>query len=106
MFSNRSSDKTPSTYSSCKKSAKLEAMFDKPTVELDELRKLAWSGISQRCRAKAWKILCGYLPGNSSRQQEVMQRKKEEYFHCVEQYFLTKDEDIHQVTKPFQNSPS
>jgi len=81
-------------------------MFDKPTVELDELRKLAWSGISQRCRAKAWKILCGYLPGNSSRQQEVMQRKKEEYFHCVEQYFLTKDEDIHQVTKPFQNSPS
>jgi hypothetical protein len=27
-----------------------------------------------------------------------MLRKKEEYFHCVEQYFLTKDQDVHQDT--------
>jgi len=73
--------------------------MDAPTIELEELRRLAWSGISHRSRAKAWKILCGYLPGNSSRQHEVIQRKQEEYFHCVEQYFLTKDEDVHQVNK-------
>lgn len=86
------------TNTESKKFAKLEALMESATVELEELRRLAWSGISPRSRAKAWKILCGYLPGNSSRQQEVMQRKKEEYFHCVEQYFLTKDEDVHQDT--------
>ena len=81
-----------------KKFAKIESLMESAAVELEELRKLAWSGISPRARAKAWKILCGYLPGNSARQQEVMQRKKEEYFHCVEQYFLTKDQDVHQDT--------
>jgi hypothetical protein len=82
----------------CKKFAKIESLMESSTVELEELRKLAWSGISPCSRAKAWKILCGYLPGNGSRQHEVMLRKKEEYFHCVEQYFLTKDQDVHQDT--------
>ena len=93
----KSSAKVFSTTES-KKFAKIECLMESATVELEELRNLAWSGISPRARAKAWKILCGYLPGNSSRQQEVMQRKKEEYFHCVEQYFLTKDQDVHQDT--------
>ena len=81
-----------------KKLAKLESLMESSTVELEELRRLSWSGISPRSRAKAWKILCGYLPGNGSRQSEVMHRKKEEYFHCVEQYFLTKEQDVHQDT--------
>ena len=92
-----SSNKVLST-TECKKFAKIESLMESPTVELEELRKLAWSGISPRSRAKAWKILCGYLPGNGSRQYEVILRKKEEYFHCVEQYFLTKDQDVHQDT--------
>jgi len=93
----RSSSKVLST-TECKKFAKLESLMESASVELEELRRLAWSGLSPRARAKAWKILCGYLPGNSSRQQDVMQRKKEEYFHCVEQYFLTRDQDVHQDT--------
>ena len=46
-----------------KRYAKLELMINEsPSFELEELRKLAWSGISAIARAKAWKILCGYLP--------------------------------------------
>ena len=46
-----------------KRFAKLETLInDSLSFELEELRKLAWSGISSKARAKAWKILCGYLP--------------------------------------------
>ena len=46
-----------------KRFAKLENLInDCQSFEIEELRKLAWSGISSRARAKAWKILCGYLP--------------------------------------------
>ena len=46
-----------------KRFAKLESLINESSsFELEELRKLAWSGISSKARAKAWKILCGYLP--------------------------------------------
>ena len=46
-----------------KRFAKLESLINEsPSYEIEELRKLAWSGISSKARAKAWKILCGYLP--------------------------------------------
>ena len=46
-----------------KRFAKLESLINEsPSFEIEELRKLAWSGISSKARAKAWKILCGYLP--------------------------------------------
>ena len=42
---------------------KLELLInDSLSFDLEELRKLAWSGISAKARPKAWKILCGYLP--------------------------------------------
>lgn len=80
------------------KHAKIEALVASPSIEIEDLRKLAWSGLSIKARAKAWKILCGYLPGNASRQGEVMQRKQEEYQRYVDQYFATKDQDVHQDT--------
>ena len=46
-----------------KRFAKLESLINEsPSFEIEELRKLAWSGVSSKARAKAWKILCGYLP--------------------------------------------
>lgn len=80
------------------KHAKIEALVASPSIEIEDLRKLAWSGLSMKARGKAWKILCGYLPGNASRQDEVMQRKQEEYQRYVDQYFATKDQDVHQDT--------
>ena len=86
-----------------KKFAKLEALLDSPSFELEELRKLAWPGISSRARPKAWKTLCGYLPPQSApdpdqaarRLQEVVQRKRDEYARYVKQYFATREEDVH-----------
>merc|ERR1712223_240709 len=106
-----------------KRYAKLENLInDCQSFEIEELRKLAWSGISSRARAKAWKILCGYLPppgtasispeenlNNASvlssakqlqpssmrrrNQEEVVQRKQVEYRRYVEQYFTTRHDD-------------
>ena len=46
-----------------KRFAKLESLINEsPSFEIEELRTLAWSGVSSKARAKAWKILCGYLP--------------------------------------------
>ena len=36
--------------------------------------------------------------GNAGRQAEMMQRKQEEYQRYVDQYFATKDQDVHQDT--------
>ena len=93
--------KESSTSSSCNhlsKQAKIEALVASNSIEIEDLRQLAWPGLTPKARAKAWKILCGYLPGNASRQQEVMQRKQEEYQRYVDQYFATKDQDVHQDT--------
>merc|ERR1712136_709317 len=106
-----------------KRYAKLENLInDCQSFEIEELRKLAWSGISSRARAKAWKILCGYLPppgtasispeenlNNSAstltakqpqptsirrrNQEEVVQRKQAEDMRYGEQYFTTRHDD-------------
>ena len=77
---------------------KLERLLDCPNIDIDHLRQAAWSGLTRKGRSKAWKILCGYLPGTTARQGEVLQRKQEEYNQYVKQYFQTKDQDIHQET--------
>ena len=80
-----------STLSNNTKHAKIEALIQSSnSIEIEDLRKLSWPGLSHKARAKAWKILCGYLPGNSARQEEVMQRKQEEYQRYVDLYFPTK----------------
>jgi hypothetical protein len=83
----------------CSRLEKLADYLAGDSVELETLRKLSWSGLPPSARPKAWKILCGYLPpGPALRQNEVLERKREEYALYVEQYFLTKDTDQHQET--------
>ncbi|XP_059096348.1 TBC1 domain family member 22A-like [Tigriopus californicus] len=77
---------------------KVDKLLSHPNLDLDELRKASWSGLPPTSRPKAWKILCGYLPSIVSRQDEVLQRKQDEYKQYVVQYFQTKDQDIHQET--------
>ena len=94
----RSKESSTSSCNHLSKQAKIEALVASNSIEIEDLRQLAWPGLTPKARAKAWKILCGYLPGNASRQQEVMQRKQEEYQRYVDQYFATKDQDVHQDT--------
>ncbi|XP_040563897.1 TBC1 domain family member 22B [Lepeophtheirus salmonis] len=75
------------------KRVKIEKLLENSSINLDQLRKLAWSGLSPGIRNKIWRILCGYLPPNhSNRGEDVVSRKREEYQRYVEQYFLKREE--------------
>jgi len=63
------------------------------SFEMEELRKLAWPGISTSARAKAWKILCRYLPMPQRNQDEEVERKQGEYRKYVEKYFDTMNDE-------------
>ena len=52
------------------------------SIDCEELRQLSWSGLSPRVRPKAWRILCGYLPGAVPRQKELLQRKQGRVHQC------------------------
>ncbi|CAB4062433.1 TBC1D22 [Lepeophtheirus salmonis] len=86
------------------KRVKIEKLLENSSINLDQLRKLAWSGLSPGIRNKIWRILCGYLPPNhSNRGEDVVSRKREEYQRYVEQYFLKREEQdaSHQDTYLF-----
>eukprot|EP00210_Caulerpa_lentillifera_P001052 g1015.t1 len=67
--------------------AKLEKILDNEMVNLDELREVAWSGISPKLRPKCWKLLLSYLPPNRERQESVLSRKRKEYHDLVAEYY-------------------
>lgn len=80
------------------KSDKIAKILSNPNIDLESLRSLSWAGLPRQARSKAWKVLCGYVPAISGRQEEIIQRKQEEYKQYIVQYFQTKDQDIHQET--------
>lgn len=71
-----------------------ELLFDTNT-NLDELRKQSWNGIPDSVRPTAWKLLLGYLPANTDRREQTLQRKRSEYFGFVEQYYESRHESQH-----------
>ncbi|XP_064632063.1 TBC1 domain family member 22B-like isoform X2 [Lineus longissimus] len=77
---------------------KMRAVMDHPNLDLDELKKVCWSGIPKACRPSAWKLLSGYLPASLERRQPTLERKRSEYFSFVEQYFDTRHQEVHAST--------
>lgn len=69
-----------------------------PNTDLDELRKLSWSGIPPSVRATTWQLLCGYLPPNIDWREETLQRKRLEYRRFIEQYYHTRLDPTHNDT--------
>lgn len=99
----RSSD--PSTLSSSALSEREASRLDKfkqllagPNTDLEELRKLSWSGIPKAVRPITWKLLSGYLPANVDRRPATLQRKQKEYFAFVERYYDSRNDEVHQDT--------
>jgi len=80
------------------KEKKFQQILDQSIVDLNELRKSSWNGIPKRCRATAWKFLCGYLPSKAERRDETLNRKRDEYWSYVRQYYHTRDHIEHQDT--------
>ncbi|XP_018585640.1 TBC1 domain family member 22A isoform X4 [Scleropages formosus] len=69
-----------------------------PNTDLEELRKLSWSGIPRQVRPITWKLLSGYLPANVERRASTLQRKRQEYFGFIEQYYDSRNDEHHQDT--------
>jgi len=69
-----------------------------PTTDLDQLRKLSWNGVPEPIRASTWRLLSGYLPPSIDRRQATLERKREEYFNFVSQYYPTRFEELNQET--------
>ncbi|KAM6985967.1 TBC1 domain family member 22A isoform 2-T2 [Aplochiton taeniatus] len=69
-----------------------------PNTDLEELRKLSWSGIPRQVRPITWKLLSGYLPANMERRESTLQRKRQEYFGFIEQYYDSRNDENHQDT--------
>lgn len=78
------------------KIAKFNALLNLNLLKLEELRSLAWSGIPNQVRPNAWRLLAGYLPTSSERRQQVLERKRTEYWVFVKQYYDTDRDETYQ----------
>lgn len=52
---------------------------NKHIINQQELRQISWNGIPKPHRSVVWKLLIGYLPANSKRQEPLLRRKRKEY---------------------------
>ncbi|XP_061662639.1 TBC1 domain family member 22A isoform X3 [Syngnathoides biaculeatus] len=77
---------------------KFKQLLAGPNTDLEELRKLSWSGVPRQVRPITWKLLSGYLPANAERRENVLQRKRQEYFGFIQQYYDSRNDEHHQDT--------
>nr|XP_046235751.1 TBC1 domain family member 22A isoform X1 [Scatophagus argus] len=77
---------------------KFRQLLAGPNTDLEELRKLSWSGIPRQVRPITWKLLSGYLPANAERRDSILQRKRQEYFGFIQQYYDSRNDEHHQDT--------
>ncbi|KAI8805461.1 rab-GTPase-TBC domain-containing protein [Cladochytrium replicatum] len=66
---------------------KFKLLLEQPNIDLEQVRKLSWSGIPDEIRPTVWKLLMGYLPCNSDRRDATLTRKRKEYEEYVAQSF-------------------
>jgi hypothetical protein len=77
---------------------KFKTILSSSDIDLDEIRTLSWSGTPRQYRPIAWKILSSYIPPSEDRRDLTLQRKRQEYFNFVSQYYDTRLQDIHADT--------
>ncbi|XP_041655031.1 TBC1 domain family member 22B isoform X2 [Cheilinus undulatus] len=77
---------------------KFKHLLSSLNTDLDELRKHSWSGIPREVRPITWRLLSGYLPANKERREQVLQRKREEYFGFIEQYYHSRTDEHYKDT--------
>ncbi|XP_045503456.1 TBC1 domain family member 22B [Colias croceus] len=83
----------PREESSESKLERFQQLLDSSVLDLDELKQLSWSGIPIKARAVAWRLLAGYLPANTERRTETLDRKRADYKHLVRQYYDSEREE-------------
>lgn len=66
---------------------KFQTALSAPTVDIDQLRNLSWSGVPPDLRPRTWMHLLGYLPSTAERREKTLAKKRLEYFNSIEQEF-------------------
>lgn len=61
---------------------------------LQELCKLSWSGVPVKVRSITWRLLSGYLPVNLERRNGVLERKRQDYWTLVKEYYYTEHDEV------------
>jgi len=64
-----------------------ELLFDSEVVNLEELKKLSWSGVPSKWRPMVWQLLLAYLPSDRKRREATLTRKRKEYADAVPAFF-------------------
>lgn len=77
---------------------KFQSLLEASVLNLDELRHLSWSGVPARLRSVTWRLLSEYLPANLERRQNVLMRKRLDYWNLVKQYYDTERDEGFQDT--------
>ncbi|KAJ9583384.1 hypothetical protein L9F63_022250, partial [Diploptera punctata] len=77
---------------------RFQSILTASLLNLEELRQLSWSGIPVKMRAITWRLLSGYLPANFERRQQVLERKRLDYWNLVKQYYDTERDETYQDT--------
>ncbi|XP_030076703.1 TBC1 domain family member 22B [Microcaecilia unicolor] len=77
---------------------KFKQLLSSTNTDLEELRKCSWPGVPREVRPVTWRLLSGYLPPNMERRKLTLQRKREEYFGFIEQYYDSRNDEHHQDT--------
>ncbi|XP_053616861.1 TBC1 domain family member 22B [Plodia interpunctella] len=83
----------PREESSESKLERFQQVHESAVVDLNELKHLSWSGIPVKARAITWRLLAGYLPANTERRAETLERKRADYKHLVRQYYDAERDD-------------
>ena len=65
-------------------------IYEDEVCDLNQLRTMAWAGIPSEVRPLTWKLLLGYLPIYRSKRPQILERKRVEYEHLVQQYYNNK----------------
>ncbi|XP_060516235.1 TBC1 domain family member 22B [Cylas formicarius] len=61
---------------------------------LQDLCKVSWSGIPVKVRGITWRLLSGYLPINLERRNEVLERKRQDYWTLVAKYYYAEHDEV------------
>lgn len=76
---------------------KFEALLD-GSPNISDLCQISWSGIPVKVRPITWRLLSGYLPVNLERRQDVLERKRKDYWSLVKQYYDTERDETYEDT--------
>ncbi|XP_047103811.1 TBC1 domain family member 22B isoform X2 [Schistocerca piceifrons] len=77
---------------------RFQPLLESSLLNLEDLRHLSWSGIPVKVRPITWRLLSGYLPASLERRQQVLERKRIDYWNLVKQYYNTERDETYQDT--------